>query len=340
MKLNYQKICQNLLKDLPQRTKDIIEQRFGLKNGERKTLQAIGEDYGITRERVRQIEADGLESLKPKLDKYQQVFQYFSNYINEFGDLKREDTLLNSLAGPAFKNHAYFLLTLGERFNRLSENKDFYSLWTVNPDSIDLAQQVVDLLYDKLCEINQPVGLEEISGQLDSQFGKPISPKALQSFLEVSKKIQSGTNGQFGLKNWPEINPRGVKDRAYLVFKQEKRLLHFREVTKLINNSESKKISQPKALVQTVHNELIKDPRFILVGRGLYALKEWGYVPGTVEEIISMILEKTGKPLSKEEIIEKVLEQRKVKENTILINLNKFPRTPDGRYTIEKTSLG
>jgi len=340
MKLNYQKICQDLLEDLPQRTKDIIEQRFGLREGERKTLQAIGENYGITRERVRQIETDGLESLKPKLDKYQQAFQYFSNYINEFGDLKREDTLLSSLAGSEFKNHAYFLLTLGEKFDRFSENKDFYSLWTVNPDSIDLAQQVVDLLYDKLSEINQPVGLEKISGQLDSQLGEPISLKALQSFLEVSKKIQSGINGQFGLKSWPEINPRGVIDRAYLVFKQEKRPLHFREVTKLINNSESKKISQPKALVQTVHNELIKDPRFVLVGRGLYALKEWGYFPGTVEEVISMILEKTGKPLSRKEVIAKVLEQRKVKENTILINLNKFPRTPDGRYMIEKTSLG
>ena len=67
MKLNYRKIFQDLLKDLPERTKDIIEQRFGLKTRERRTLQAIGKIYGITRERVRQIEGDGFLKLEPKL---------------------------------------------------------------------------------------------------------------------------------------------------------------------------------------------------------------------------------------------------------------------------------
>ena len=36
--MNYQKTCENYLKDLPQRTTDIIERRFGLKTGERETL--------------------------------------------------------------------------------------------------------------------------------------------------------------------------------------------------------------------------------------------------------------------------------------------------------------
>ena len=340
MKINYQKICQDLLGDLPERTKDIIEQRFGLKTGERKTLQAIGDVFEITRERVRQIEADGFERLKSKLDKYQEVFDYFSNQIRASGNLRKENTLLNSLAGQKFKNHAFFLLTLGEKFDRFSENKEFYSFWTVDPDSVDFAKKVLEAIYNRFNELEQPLTLKEISHHIDSNFGKSLTPQILQSFLEVSKKIQSGINSQFGLRDWPEINPRGVRDRSYLIFKKEKRPLHFTEVTELINSSKFKKIAEPKALVQTVHNELIKDPRFVLVGRGLYALREWGYVPGTVEDVISMILKKEKRSLTKKEIVEKVLKQRLVKVNTILINLDKFPKTADGKYTLKKTSLG
>ncbi len=332
MKLNYRKICQDLLKDLPQRTKDVIERRFGLKTGERKTLEAIGKNYGICRERVRQIETAGFSKIKPKLEKYQRVFQYFSNQIHNFGDLKKEEILLNLLGSQKFQNQTFFLLTLGERFERFSENKDFYSLWTINPDSLTFAKSVLNSLCNKLTEVNRSLNFEEILKKTDSNLGKSLTPQALRSFLEVSKKIQSGIDGQFGLKDWPEINPRGVKDRAYLIFKKEKNPLHFAEVTQLINNSKFKKISHPSALIQTVHNELIKDPRFVLVGRGLYALKEWGYVPGVLKDIISMTLREEKRPLTREEIIEKVLKQRVVKINTILINLSHFPRTPDGKY--------
>jgi len=83
----------------------------------------------------------------------------------------------------------------------------------------------------------------------------------------------------------------------------------------------------------------IKDKRFVLVGRGLYALAEWGYEPGTVSEIIVQVMKKANCPLSKEEIIEKVLAKRLVKENTVLINLQNrklFEKTGDGAYALKK----
>ena len=92
---------------------------------------------------------------------------------------------------------------------------------------------------------------------------------------------------------------------------------------------------------QTVHNELIKDPRFVLVGRGLYALKEWGYEEGQVKDVILKILKEARKPLPKEEILAGVLKQRMVKENTVLLNLNNkkyFLKTPEGKY-ISKDNL-
>jgi len=331
MKLNYQKICQDLIKDLPQRQKDIVEQRFGLEDEERKTLEAIGRGYGITRERVRQIEEDGFSKIRPKLEKYQEVFQYFEGEIEKFGGLRKEDILLNSLAGSKFQNQVFFLLILGEKFQRFAENKVFHSLWAIDQNSFNFAKEVLDFLSKKLLEINQPLSFANLLKKANLQF-KSLTSRSLQSYLEISKRIQPGIEGNYGLKDWPEINPRGVRDRAYLVFKKEKRPLHFAQVTRLINNSKFEKISQPPALIQTVHNELIKDQRFVLVGRGLYVLGEWGYQPGVVKDVISMILQEEKKPLTKGEIIDRVLKQRIVKVNTILLNLGHFPKTANGKY--------
>ena len=90
------------------------------------------------------------------------------------------------------------------------------------------------------------------------------------------------------------------------------------------------------AHVATTHNELIKDARFVLVGRGLYALTEWGYTAGVVKDVLREILAKEG-PLTREEIIDKVRKERYVKDNTIVVNLqdaNLFKRLANGAYTL------
>ena len=323
MLFNYQKICLNLLKDLPQRQKEVIFRRFGLKNGQRETLELIGESYGITRERVRQIERDGILNLKPKTEKYQKIFQHFQKYLKSQGGLKKEEILLKELGGENQKPQVYFLLTLGENLQRFGETEDFYSLWLIDQDSLKRAEEITDSLFQRLKKLGKSLTLKELSSFISLK--KPV----LISYLEISKKIQRNSEGLFGLLDWPEINPRGVKDKAYIVFKKIGKPLHFAEVARLIEGS----------LVQTVHNELIKDPRFVLVGRGIYALEEWGYFPGQVKDVILKILKEEGKPLTKEEILEKVRKQRLVKENTVFLNLSNkkhFLRNSQGKYEVKE----
>ena len=160
--------------------------------------------------------------------------------------------------------------------------------------------------------------------------------KEFESFLEISKNIQKNFEGKIGIKNWIEVSPRGVKDKAFLVLKKEKRPLHFSEVALMIKSSSF--FPEKGIHPATVHNELIKDERFVLVGRGLYALKEWGYETGTVKDVILSILSESQKPLTKQEIINKVLKKRIVKENTIFLNLqdkNKFSKTSKGKYILK-----
>lgn len=107
--------------------------------------------------------------------------------------------------------------------------------------------------------------------------------------------------------------------------------MHFKEVAESIDN-----LFKHKAHVATTHNELIKDARFVLVGRGLYALTEWGYTAGVVKDVLREILAKEG-PLSREELIDKVRKERYVKDNTIIVNLqdaNIFRRLSNGTYAV------
>jgi len=221
---------------------------------------------------------------------------------------------LAELGDGESQNQIYFLLTLGEGFERFGETEDFYSLWTTDKASWTTAQKAIDAFYEKLKNTGKPLEVKEA---------------LLPSYLEISKKIQKNAKGLYGLKDWPEINPRKIKDKAYLVLKESQKPLHFTQVAGLIDSS----------LPQTVHNELIKDPRFVLVGRGIYALKEWGYQEGQVRDVILNVLKTAGRPLKKEEILEKTLEQRLVKENTIFLNLSNkkyFLRNSEGRYTIKE----
>ena len=131
----------------------------------------------------------------------------------------------------------------------------------------------------------------------------------------------------------PKIRPKGVRDKAYVVLSRSGKPMHFRAIAEAIN---SLQWTKKPAHHQTVHNELIKaNNRFVLVGRGLYALREWGYTPGTVSQVMAEVIKKSGHSLTRQEVVQKVLEHRFVKENTILLNLQNrsiFSKDAEGKY--------
>lgn len=313
---NYIQICNSLFTGLPKRTKNVLVQRFGLQGQDAKTLEAIGQKYGITRERVRQIERDGLSKVQTAVKAATpKPFSYFISQLKSSNGLRKEEILLEAFGGKKFKNHVLFLLTMGEPFERLGEDKDLHAFWTVDKSAPVLARGAIESFIAKLEKINQPSAL----------------PKDLPfSYIEISKQILRTPDGLYGLRHWPETNPRTIKDKAYVVMKKQEKPMHFTDVAKYIGR---------EALPQTVHNELIKDQRFVLVGRGLYALGEWGYAPGLVKDVIAKILKDRQKPVPRAELVSEVLKQRLVKESTILLNLqNKkyFAKDQEGKYTIRE----
>lgn len=320
------------------RVREVVERRFGLKNGKGETLEAIGKDHGITRERVRQLEENGLKILKSGkvVPLFEAAFNFLNDLFSEHGNIMGEDYLYYNVTGTAeynpLRGQTYLALTLGEPFKRMARDEKFHPHWISHESAKAKAEKIVDFLIDHFKKHNKVFHESEIMDLLSKKHSN-LPLKMFSVILEIAKDINKNIFGEIGLNDWPEISPQGVKDRAYLMLKKEGEPRHFTIITELIN----KTFPDRPAYIQTVHNELIKDPRFVLVGRGTYALAEWGYEPGTVEEVIHKTLTEKKKPLTKKEIIDSVLSKRQVRPNTIVLNLNrssKVKKLKDGRYVL------
>lgn len=334
-----------LVLGLPKRTRDVITGRFGLKDGKKKTLEAIGDGFGITRERVRQIEADGLAALrKPEaMGKLASYLAAIRQHVADSGNLCREDKLLGEVAQmfgtdtPQERAAATLALTLAGDCARQREDEQFYTIWHADTEALAAASKAIAVLTDTFANDRRTISGDELSNrarQVAQSLGS-ATPKAVLSYVDASRLVEQNPFGEWGPAHWSEVKPRGVKDKAYLIFKREGKPLHFREVAEKINETIAKK--RP-AHPQTVHNELIKDKRFVLVGRGTYALAEWGYQPGTVREVLLAVLREKGRPMTKDELLSEVLKRRFVKENTVLLNLQHrsfFVRIEGGKYTVK-----
>lgn len=335
-------VTERILADLPERSRSVIEKRYGLR-GNKSTLEAIGQNYGITRERVRQIENLAKEQIrKSELFKAaaDAAIRELEEIIGRFGGVVQEQDLLRGISPSSHdENHIYLILDLADPFFDVSEDDDFYRTWYTHNENHKMVKASLKKLYKSL-DTHEIISEEEIIDRFlaivaeDLVDGK-ADTKLARRWLEVTKKIEKNALGKWGRADSPNIKTRGVRDMAYLILKDEKKPMHFRDIAKITGERFAKKIN-----IATMHNELIKDARFDLVGRGLYALKEWGLYGGTVSDLIVEILKKEKKALTEEEVIKKVLERKMVKESTIRINLkNKkvfSQRKEDKKYNLAK----
>jgi len=336
-----------LLGTLSPRNRDIISRRFGLKTGKKETLESIGKSYGITRERVRQIEEASLKQIKESLStgadsKIRPFVNLAENILEEAGGVIRESDLFVRFSGSDKENPVnaalVFFLTLDGKLKRVPEDENFYAFWGLSDESVEAFKRSIDLFVNALAKKGLPIAESAIADFCEESgiFQKGISPAMLASYLSISKNVAKNIFGQIGLTSWPEIKPRGVRDKAFLVLKKSGSPKHFREIAQMIN---AVGFSDRRANPQTVHNELIKDRRFVLVGRGIYGLAEWGLKAGTVKDVLIDLLRSAGKPLPKNEIVAAVLAHRMVKENTIVLNLHDskvFQKREDGTYTLRE----
>ena len=331
---NYKAAVEAILGELRRdRDRQIIARRFGFGLNKRQTLEKIGGDFNITRERVRQIEKAAIIKLRSSENRQiVEADQIILEILRQAGGVVLISQIANVLGVPERDTpYVVFLSLLVPRAELIEEDDHLRTAVGTLPEFSE--KQVTFLLKEVVAvvsEIGHPTTLQVVKSKLST----PIASDSLEQVMLMSKKL-AFFDGKWGLVSWPEVNPKSIRDKTYLVLARHGKPLHFSDIATHIRGLGSAKRD---VTVQAVHNELIKDKRFVLIGRGIYALAEWGYTPGTVAEIIAGVLRQQA-PLHKDEIVKRVLEKRQVKTTTIILNLQEkaqFQRVAKATYTLKE----
>lgn len=335
-------LVNNLLILLSPKEKHIIENRFALNNNSQATLEKIGKEFGVTRERIRQIEKNAMRKLQRNVvnTALHQINQLGAAVIAKYEGVVLEEKLINEVLLMSQEPQTVdtssikLSLELDQNLEKLHNTIHLRPHWKLKSiprsDILEICEKTIAFLSKK----GEVSPIEEIAQHLQTATGKRVSPKRVHTCLELDRRIKVVKHG-IGLSSWRNINPKTLRDKIHFILRLVGKPMHFVEISNRITEShfDSKNVN-----VQAVHNELIRCEHFVLIGRGIYALKDWGYEDGTVADIIADVLKKNG-PLLKEQVVDEVLKQRQVKRITILLNLkNKslFVKNDKTQYALKK----
>ena len=342
IKAKLHNVIQSILSTIERpREADIITRRYGL-DGERETLEQVGETLNITRERVRQIEKATLIRIKLSLDDgknplFNDIEMDIVKALHEMGRAAKVDNLAVKLTGDSSSKTCATLTLLAELSSKMlltSENDRYYAaiILTSERDDREIRKEINGIV-KTLREHGKPVTLDELYRLVGGNYEHPSEVGAIAS---ISKQITS-LRDMWGLTKWPSVNPRNIRDKIYVVLKENGQPMHFSEIARQVK---SQNFRRNNVTEQAIHNELIKDDRFVLIGRGIYALAENGYKKGSITDVITELLRQNG-PMYRDDIVREVLKSRQVRETTILLNLQskpQFKRVAKNQYALAQPS--
>lgn len=323
--VNFSELMARLLDLLSPKERDVVERRFSLGGRKKETLDRIGKSYSITRERVRQIEAVAIKKLaRISMDpSMRQIHNLAYDILCDHGRVMSEDILvsemLKNMANPAQldTNAIKLAMRVSDRMIKQEKNQFYRPFWRTSELSLMDVKNLIKSVQKTMRKKGDVMEVEELAEKLGEQYPKDM----VASVLHVDWSFKP-VDDQWGLTSWRHINPRSIKDKITIVFKEVGKPLHFTEIVNhVLNDFEAKKM----VTHQAIHNELIRHDEFVLVGRGIYALSEWGLPSGTVCDLIKQVLEENGEPMKRQEIINAVLKKRDIRVGTISLNLQKYP---------------
>ena len=338
---NIDEIISNLLLLLSEKEKAVIQKRFNLDSKGKHTLEAIGQEFSVTRERIRQIENNGLNKMRRNVfnTALKNLHDFVGNYVREHGGLYRQETLVNDLISLSDKEEGIHIpsinlsLVLHDDLETIGNTINFHPYVRVKNMRDHSIKHASSHLINQLHKHGDVRNVEKIHHDSKDYFSDiEFDVSKLTSLVDIDKRLTLLEEAMVGLKEWRHIHPRTLRDKITYILRNDKKPLHFGLISeKIIDaNFDNKNVN-----VQAVHNELIRHDSFVLIGRGIYAMAEWGYERGTVADVIVRILSEKGE-LDMDDIIAEVLKKRQVKRITIqlaLKNTEKFERVGRKRYT-------
>ena len=342
--LELRSLIDHLLIVLSDKEKYIIESRFALSTPRRQTLEEIGHHFGVTRERIRQIEKSALRKLERNAQNtnIRILSEYAKAHLRQEGGVLSDEAfkslLMKSLPNISEEqlHDLHLALVLDPEINFTSNTLKFHPFWQIKDSNDKLVKKVSECAIKALKKAKRVLSEAQIANTALKQLELELSENQVHNILLCSKECKYTDDG-FGLYSWRHIHPRTLRDKINFVLRREKKALHFQKIAELISEAD---FDTKRVNVQAVHNELIRNDQFVLIGRGIYALSEWGYKTGTVADVIEQVLS-DGIPKTRDEITKSVLAQRQVKTITIYLNLknkSEFVRVGRDKYTLAQFS--
>lgn len=335
-------LIQHLLIVLSDKEKYIIQNRFALVENKRMTLEQIGRHFGVTRERIRQIEKSSLKKLERNAQNtnIRILTEFAKALLEKEGGIAR-DTYFKGLIMRILPNitdselqDLHLALNLDSSIKYESNTLMHHPYWAVSGFDQNVIRKVGDESVKVLKKTKHVMPIDEVAKKVNAKMGSKLSQSTISNILRVNKECKFTKEG-IGLYTWRHIHPKTLKDKINYIFQKEKKPMHFKKLTDHIAKT---KFDQKNINIQAVHNELIRNENFVLIGRGIYALKEWGFQTGTVSDVIENVLS-DGKVRTREEITKLVLAQRHVKSITIYLNVknkDQFARVGRDGYTLAR----
>lgn len=314
----------------------VLFKKFGLTTGKEIPLQKIGEVYGLTRERVRQIENQGLMRFRRLIignERYLKVIEEAKKILDTNGWFLVEDELiaklLNKGIGKFNGQELKMIVVCDFDIYYLKRNKKIWKGFYIDPLFEDLLSDIAEHVTNYFTRAWQATDLYEFVDKLKVKYTPsydhiPYLQNNLfyTNFFKAIKGI-STFYGKIGLDEFTEVNPKTIKQKIQYILRRINKPLHYQEMaTKVMEWFPDKAVK-----VNTVHNELVKNNTiFVNMGLGIYGLKEWWFQGGTVKEIIERVLETAGRPLSIKDIQKEVLKEKMISPNTIVLTLQKYKK--------------
>ncbi|OGB75456.1 hypothetical protein A2810_01150 [candidate division Kazan bacterium RIFCSPHIGHO2_01_FULL_49_10] len=320
------KVVTAAVNKLRDRERDVLIARYGLdlSHTDKETLESIGKKLSVTRERVRQIENAALKKIAKKFSAaLKPLWKIVDVYLTMHGNIADVDFLIDHFKLSQSdnleleKNALRLAVAAYTEVYPIKKHVDLKAGWlgdnVKQADILEIQKVAVGILTKSGEPLPEAVLVDQIVGQ-----AKNMSSALVKGALRVGAKLGMDNKNRWGLTAWPLIVPRRIRDKVFIILETAGKPLHFEEITKLIGQ---KFAHDRQVLSRTVHNELISDERFVLVGRGIYALSTWGYAPGVVSDVVKEVLQQAGQPMKIGDIVDEVLKRRQVKRNTIIANL-------------------
>lgn len=337
--MNLTKLIDDIFLELNPRERDILSRKFGFQNSE-ETLEDLALDYNVSRERIRQIQENALKKILPLIDRNQQVGKILQNIKELLLPIGiRSEKSLFHLASQKFHffdrdlNRLKFLVIYSSKIIFHRNDNLFHNFYASESKIYHFGRHLLKKIYFHFLETKKTYPEEEILKLVLKEIKKHLKSKPdfndLIDFLKILKPLGKNPFNFWGLKNNNFIVPHCLKDKIYLILNLKQKPMHFKEVYQELHRlaqAEDDLIHyfwHKKYNLNSVKNELIKHKEFVLVGRGIYGLREWGLVEGTAKDLILKFL-RAKKKILRKELWEMISNLRPIKETSFNIYLKEI----------------